>query len=149
MDGDGEEGSGGWMLSRLGWPVLLWQDLLSTCTEVKSNLKPTASSGQFRWKLTQASSVQIQYRLWTKLGQQAKQTLPWRYSLNDSFNSRIFLYSWEYYNLKTNISSSDLLNSAVTTVHCQEMLFPVQILNDRFYGVWYWAGKTTHDDPLC
>lgn len=85
--------------------------------------------------------------VWTKLWPGAKQALPWRHSLNDS-NSRIFLYSCECYNPKTNICSSDLLNSTVTTVHWQEMLFPVQILNDRFCGVWYWAGKTTCKDPF-
>jgi len=52
------------------------------------------------------------------------------------------------YNPKTNISSSNLLNNTVTTVHCQEMLFPVQISDDRFYSGWYGAGKATHNDPL-
>lgn len=113
-----------------------------------SEIHPLTYSTTWTFHMKAHSGFLCADRLWTRLGQQAKQTLPWRHSLNDSFNSRLFLYSWEYYNPMTNISSSDLLNSTITTVHCHEMLFPVQILNDRFYGVWYWAGKTTRNDPL-
>lgn len=134
----------GWVFFGFGWPVLLWERPLCTCTEVKPNHKLRVSSGQLRRKHTQASSVHVGYgqNFGHRPSKPCHEDIAWMILTAD------FLYSCKYYNPKTNIRSSDLLNSPITAVHCQEMLFPVQILNDRFYGVWYWVGKTTCKDPF-